>query len=232
MKIACCILSYNITKGMKSFGPIGLLKKNNTAKELILYQIEYLRKIFGSVDIYIVTGFGREKLDKKISQKKYVNIIHNDEFNHKNYSYAFKLLLNHIGPKLNNYQGVLFLDSNILIKTLKNKKRNHSWLIAKQYKEVPGGEDFLGINTNELNMVEYLFYNIGNLSWCKSFYLTQHDTQAIIKNMALYHDNMFLFEVINQSIERLGLQIHVNQVTANNREIIEINGLKDKYKVK
>jgi hypothetical protein len=232
MKIACCILSYNITKGMKSFGPIGLLKKNNSDKELILYQIEYLRKIFGSVDIYIVTGFGKEKLDKKILQKKYVNIIHNDEFNHKNYSYAFKLFLKHIESKLDTYQGILFLDSNILIKSLKQKKRTQSWIVAKQYKDMPGAEDFLGININASNIVEYLFYNIGHLSWCKSFYLTQRDTHAIIKNMGLYHDNMFLFEVINESIERLGLKLSVNQVASNNKEIIEINGLKDKYKVK
>lgn len=233
MKIACCILSYNITKGMKSFGPIGLLKKNNNTKELILHQIEYLRKMFGSVDIYIITGFGKEKLDKKISQKKYVKIIHNNEFEHKNYSYAFKLFLSHIQSKLDNYQGILFLDSNILLKNLKQKKRNQSWIIAKNHKNIGvRREDFLGININESNTVEYLFYNIGQLSWCKSFYLTQADMANIIKHAAMYHDNMFLFEVINQSIERLGLQLFVHQAASNNQEVIEINGIKDKYKVK
>ena len=41
--VACCILSYEITKGMKSFGPIGLLKSSQNAKELILHQINNIK---------------------------------------------------------------------------------------------------------------------------------------------------------------------------------------------
>ena len=66
MKIACCIFSYNVTKGMKSIGPIGSLKKNNKTDTLILQQIKYVRDIFRNVDIYIVTGFGASKLLKDI----------------------------------------------------------------------------------------------------------------------------------------------------------------------
>ena len=50
MKIACCIFSYNITKGMKSIGPIGTLKRTNKSATLINQQIVYLREIFKNVD--------------------------------------------------------------------------------------------------------------------------------------------------------------------------------------
>lgn len=232
MKIACCILAYNITKGMKSFGPIGLLKKNNRAKELVLYQIEYVRKIFGNVEIYVITGFGKDKLDKKIAQKKSVNIIHNDAFDSKNHGYAFKLLLNCIKNKLSQYSGILFIDSHVLIKSLKNKKRNCSWIIAKPHKLNHSREDFLGVNINDNNIVQSLFYNIGHLGWCNSFYLTQRDILTIIQNIGVYHDHMFLFEILNQSVDNFGIQLGVNVVSSSNKEIIEINGIRDKYKVK
>ena len=45
-----------------------MLKKNKNAKELIVHQIENLRKIFGTTDIYVVTGFGEDKLFKKIQK--------------------------------------------------------------------------------------------------------------------------------------------------------------------
>lgn len=232
MKIACCILSYNITKGMKSFGPIGMLKKNKNAKELIVHQIENLRKIFGTTDIYVVTGFGEDKLFKKIQSKKYVKIISNKGYDQKNYGHALKLFLENIKDKIDDYYGVFFIDSNILLRTLKNKKRNASWLVAQKIKQTKKANkiDFLGINIEDTHL-KYLFYNIGNISWCKSFYLTQQDIRSMIDCIDDYHDNMFLFEVLNQSVEKLKIQIGVNQILSN-QDYVEIRGIKDKNKIK
>lgn len=231
MKIACCILSYNITKGMKSFGPIGMLKKNKTSKELIIHQIEYLRKIFGTIDVYVITGFGKDKIDKKIAAKKYVHIIHNDQYLKKNYSYAFKLFLENIKSNLDNYHGVFFLDSNVLIRSLKNKKRNLSWLVTKPHKNNSKIADFLGVNLNEEKTIEHVFYNLGNISWCKSFYLTRQDIETIIDHRNSYHDNMFLFEILNRAVDDLGINVYTNSILSA-KDLIEINGIKDKSKVK
>ena len=232
MKIACCILSYNITKGMKSFGPIGMLKKNKNSKELILHQIENLRKIFGTTDIYVITGFGEDKIYKKLESKKYVKTISNDEYTDKNYGYAVKLFLNKIKENIDDYYGVFFVDCNILIKKLKNKKRNDSWLVAQKHKNTKKNNkiDFLGINSQDLHL-KYLFYNIGNISWCKSFYLTQTDMKTMIECTDNYHDNMFLFEILNQSVEKLNLDIGINQITSS-QDYVEIRGIKDKNKIK
>ncbi len=232
MKIACCILSYSVTKGMKSFGPIGMLKRSKNAKELILHQIEYLRKIFGSTDIYIITGFGEEKIYKKIASKKYVKIISNAEYENKNYGYAMKIFMQEMADKLDNYYGVFFIDSNILIKKLKNKRRNESWLVAQKNKKTKKNNkvDFLGMNIEDDNL-KYLFYNIGDMSWCKSFYLTQKDIKTMIECDNNYHDNMFLFEVLNTSIEKTNVNIHVNQIMST-QDCVEIRGIKDKNKIK
>ena len=46
-----------------------------------------------------------------------------------------------------------------------------------------------------------------------------------------YHDNMFLFEVLNQSVEKLNVKIHINQIISN-QDYVEIRGIKDKNKIK
>ena len=44
MNIKSCVLAYEIKKGMKSFGPIGLVKTSPNATELINKQIKSLSK--------------------------------------------------------------------------------------------------------------------------------------------------------------------------------------------
>lgn len=231
MRTACCILSHNITKGMKSFGPIGLLKKNNQSKELILKQIEYLRDIYQSPDIYIVTGFGQERLKKILPNKKYIHFIHNDKYVSNNYAYALKLFLNHINNKIDDYSGVFFIDNNVLIRRLINKKKNESWLVTYNHKNNKYlDKDFLGINFNKEHMT-YLFYNIGNISWYKSFYLTISDVKLMIEHQDEYYDNMFLFEVLNKFVEKFNMRISMNNLLSI-KDVTEIKGLKDKSKIK
>ena len=234
MKIACCIFSYNITKGMKSLGPIGTLKRNSKSKSLIITQIEYLRKIFKSVDIYVISGFGFEKLNKVLSQKKTINSIVNNKYETKNYAYALKLLINseQFIRNAKNYDGLLLLDSNVLLRSLPKKDKHNSWILVKKHRKNYKHKDYLGININQQNnFVQHLFYNIGNHSWCKSFYLTKEDLNIMIKNIGCYHDNMFVFEIINDLIDNCGLKIMANSIE-NNSNFTEITGIKDKNKIK
>tara|TARA_B100001778_G_scaffold327237_1_gene324987 strand:+ start:5169 stop:5855 length:687 start_codon:yes stop_codon:yes gene_type:complete len=228
MKIACCIFSYNVTKGMKSIGPIGSLKKNNKTDTLILQQIKYVRDIFRNVDIYIVTGFGASKLLKDIPEKKYIHYIDNDQYENKNYGYALNLFLKHITSSLDSYDGVFFLDSNIIIKSLTYKKIKQSWVVLRNISKKNKSE-YLGAKFDADNL-QYLFYNIGNKAWCKSFYLTKQDLLSIIETRN-FHDNMFIFEILNKIIEDKNIKIQSYDVHAKN-DCVEILGLKDKNKIK
>ena len=228
MKIACCIFSYNMTKGMKSVGPIGSLKKNNKTETLILQQIKYVRNIFKNVDIYIVTGFGANKLSKDIPKKTYIHYIDNDQYENKNYGYALNLFLKHIASKLDSYDGVFFLDSNIIIKSLTYKKIKQSWVVLRNTSKKNKSE-YLGVKFDADNL-QYLFYNIGNKAWCKSFYLTKQDLYSIIETHS-FHDNMFIFEILNKIIEDTDIKIQSYDIHAKN-DCVEILGLKDKNKIK
>jgi hypothetical protein len=42
---------------------------------------------------------------------------------------------------------------------------------------------------------------------------------------------MFLFEILNQSVEKLNLDIGINQITSS-QDYVEIRGIKDKNKIK
>ena len=229
MKIACCIFSYNITKGMKSIGPIGSLCKNSKTETLIKRQIQCVRDIFKNVDIYIITGFGSNKLTKDIPDKKYIYYIYNEEYENKNYGYAIRLFLNKIKNKLDNYDGIFFLDSNVLIKSLTYKKIKKSWVVLKNKSKKKNKVEYLGANfDNEL--LHYLFYNIGDRAWCKSFYLTREDVLRIIDTCS-FHDNMFMFEILNKLIEDTDIKIYAHNIQSNS-DYVEILGPKDKNKIK
>lgn len=232
MKTACCIFSYGITKGMKSYGPIGTLKRNKQSKELILFQIDSLRKIFGNTDIYIITGFGKDKLRQTVGEKKYIKYIYNESYSTKNYGHAVKLMLNTTAETLENYYGIFFTDANIIFNKILNKKKNHSWIVTKKHihNKKTKTEDYIGLNIKEKN-IDHLFYNIGDFRWCNSVYLTTKDIKSIMSNTEEYYDNMFLFEVINKSIEKNRLSI-LNNMLESNADVTEIKGFKDKKKIK
>jgi len=228
MKVACCIFSYNVTKGMKSIGPIGSLKKNNKSETLILQQIKYVRSIFKNVDIYIVTGFGGTKLIKDIPDKKYIYYIENDQYENKNYGYALNLFLDHIKDKIDMYDGVFFLDSNVIIRSLPYKKIKKSWLVLKNISK-KNKIEYLGVQFDD-EKLQYLFYNISNKAWCKSFYLTKQHLLSIIETRN-FHDNMFMFEILNKIVEGTDIAIQPYDIHSKN-DCVEIIGLKDKNKIK
>lgn len=231
MRIACCILSYNITKGMKSLGPIALLKKSKKSKELILQQIDDLKKIFRNVDIYVISGFGNEKLQKTIDKKRNVYNIINPQYTNKNQSYAIKLFLKVIQNSVNMYHGVFFMDSNIIIKQLVSKRKQESWLVMSK-KINMSEKDYVGVNLDQkTGYARYLFYNIGEHTWCQSLYLTQNHVKCLIEMSKNFHDNMFLFEMINQMIEQKDMKIYTNYLQKT-KDYIYISGPKDKSKIK
>jgi len=216
---------------MKSLGPIALLKKSKKSKELILQQIDDLKKIFRNVDIYVISGFGNERLQKTIDKKRNVYNIINQQYTNKNQSYAIKLFLKAIQNSINMYHGVFFMDSNIIIKQLASKRKQESWLVMSK-KINKSEKDCVGVNLDtKTGHARYLFYNIGEHTWCQSLYLTQNHVKCLIEMSKNFHDNMFLFEMINQMIEQKDIKIYTNYLQKT-KDYIYISGPKDKSKIK
>lgn len=226
-KIASYILSYEITKGMKSFGPIGLLKSNNNPKELVLHQIDTIYKLFRDTDISIITGFGHDKIQKKIP--KDVKVILNENFLISNQGYAFKLIIG--SYNFNNYDGIFITPIETIIKCNKTKipSLDKSWIISQKNKKHKDNAKFLGSVTNHSDEIEYIFYDVGDRCWSGSVYICNNDLLRIANNIDGYYDNMFLFEIINKSISQ---NVGYSELLLTNNELVHINGLKDKNKIK
>jgi len=227
-RIACFILSYEITKGMKSFGPIGLLKSGGFNRELILCQIHNLKTLFPKTDISIISGFGGDKLHKKIPSD--IKTITNNEFDTKNQGYALKLILD--SYDLDRYDGIFIINSGTLIRNFsphKNLSTKKSWILSKPIRKSQQHIKFLGARTDNKGQVDYIFYDIGDYAWCDSVYICNHDIGLIKNNITSYYDNMFLFEAINKSITN---DAKYEQIIVNNDSITNIIGMKDKHKIK
>lgn len=227
MKILCCILSYEITKGMKSRGPIGLLKKNNHTEELLLNQIRFMDKFFKKNDIYVITGFGADKITKKLPA--HVSTIFNDRFNQANQGYAIKLLLKNLSDSIYQYDGIFILSTDVLLRNLPSSSFDKSWIITKNKHSRQAEDYLLGVGLDKEQKLHTIFYNVSNLLWCNAVYLCKKDLLEIVHNIDRYYDNMFLFEMLNKSIDLLNMNI--GHHTLNSSDCIVVRGPKDKYKI-
>lgn len=228
MKILCCILSYEITKGMKSRGPIGLLKKNDHAEELLIKQIKSMDRFFKKNDTYIITGFGSDKINKKLPP--HVSTIFNDRFSQANQAYAIKLLLTDLSDSVYQYDGIFILSADILLRNLPSLSFDESWIITK-HKHSRQTEDYLlGAGLDKEQKLHTIFYNVGNLLWCNAVYLCKKDLLEIVHNIDRYYDNMFLFEMLNKSIDMLNINVG-NYTLDSSSDCTVVRGPKDKYKI-
>jgi hypothetical protein len=231
-KIACCIFAHEVTKGMKSYGSIGLLKATNKGKELIYHCIKYIKAAIHTKNIFILLGFEEDKLVRKI--KEYSLITHdqtitNDYYLEKNQGYAFKLALKKILQSEANINGVLFLNSNSIIKKLPSYSTKESWILID--KKLKNPRYNIGCFIAD-NMVKHMFYNLGDSYWAEAIYLTMSDIKKIYACLDdLYYDNMFMFEIINTAIERQSINIKA-LYSLKSTDIVKITGLKDKHKIK
>lgn len=230
-KIGCYILSYDITKGMKSVGPKGLLKSKR-AKELINCQIGSIQD--EDTDISIIVGFGADKLKKKVGQyhEHNINIIHNDLYESTNQGYALELILEHYNTK--NYAGCIIMNDGILIgnnvKEVLLKKTDLQiskmvYLSSENKKNIFN----IGLSLSEQNYVQHMFFNLTNNLWTEIIYI---DTDSLSKIQSVYNKNMrnmFLFEILNKSID---IGVNYKPIKIKNSQILKINGIKDTNKIK
>jgi len=230
-KIGCYILSYNITKGMKSVGPKGLLKSKK-AKELINCQINSMQD--PEICISVVVGFGSDKLKKRISQNSHnsVNIINNDLYESANQGYALELILDHYNTK--EYAGCIIMNDGILIgnsikEILLNKADRQNAKLIYLSSENKKNTFNIGFSLSDAHYVQHMFFNLTNNLWTEILYI---DNNSLKKMRSIYNPsmrNMFLFEILNRSID---MGVKYRPIKIKNSQILKINGIKDSNKIK
>lgn len=228
-KIACFIFSYEITKGMKSIGPKALLNSKK-AKELINYQIDSIKD--KNIDIYVILGFGLDKIKKKIGHQK-VSVIPNYLYESTNDGYALELMLQKFDAS--KYVGCIIINSGILfhqciktdimgaLKNKNNKSKIYYFNHNKRTNDFPVGLTIMN------SLVQHMFFNLGDNIWNEIIYI---NNETMIKYKEIYNQsmrNMFLFEFINLSID-LGINYGPIKVKYNN--VVKITGTKDANKIK
>lgn len=218
MKKIACIFSYEITKGMKSFGPKGLLKSKKSS-ELINHQIKNLKGIVD--ELCVIVGFGSDKLTKKIKTQN-INILQNNNYDKLNEGYSIQLLLDTYA----DIEGLLVISNGLLL-DLDNIELETSTVITTNNKS----KNFnIGCIVDHNNTLENMFYDISNTCWCEAVYFQKKELDMIRRySKTTSIKNMFLFELIN-TIIIVGGEFNVAKIASS--KVVKIQSVKDTKKIK
>jgi hypothetical protein len=219
------LLIPEITKGMKSIGSKSLLSISKT-DTIIDYQIKYIKKFYKDANIYVLTGFERDKVAKKIDRyNRYNNIkiLYNDEYEQANHvDSLLKYIENHIP---NN---CLIINNGVLLKEKLQIDHNDSTVFTLS-KHKDGF--FVGVNLEHSSdsNISYLFYGLTK-QWIECVFLNSLAINKIIElNKKQKLSNLFLFELLNLIIEN-GCSVLSKEV--NKKDILKINTQDDLKKTK
>lgn len=225
-KIACFIFSYEITKGMKSIGPKALIKSKK-AKEFINYQIDSMKD--KNIDIYVILGFGSDKVKKKIEHQN-VSVLNNSLYESTNDGYALELILQNYDLK--KYAGCVIINSGILfnrhikLDIMNSSKQNQSKIYYFNHNHsavFPIGFTIIDA------IVRHMFFNLSNNVWNEVIYLDNIAMKHYKRTYSSSMRNMFLFELINNSIDQ---GIKYKPVKVKYGHTIKITSIKDSNKIK
>lgn len=208
------LLVSDITKGMKSIGSKSLLNISK-ASTVIEYQIQYLKKFYNPIDIYICVGFEHEKIIKITNKYKNIHYIYHDEYETDNQtgSLVHCLKNTNINNALVINNGVLLLDKMPIDSDLT------SIFITNKILKT----DF-DIGSSNQTDIRYLFYDLPN-KWLECIFLNNESITKILEiSKKTHYKKLFLFEMINLLIEN-GIKIHTTNI--KNNLPIKINTIKD-----
>lgn len=202
------ILGSKPIKGMKSKGPlsdVGILK-NQT---LIENQIKNIKKKININKIFYVGGYRFADLLKHQN----INYINNSQYDIKNNGYSLKLAL-----AQSNADRVLIIFNKVILShnIFHFFNFNYSQIFISDYIDYS-----VGSTLNNSSIIN-LFYNLDN-KCCGIYYITGHELKCL-KEICLRDniDNVFIFEIINRTID-MGGNYRFNKVTNKNSIFIVNN---------
>lgn len=214
-----------ITKGMKSFGPKALIPLKG--RTIIEHQIELIRSIYKTNNIYLLTGFESEKIKRTIYTSKYISkknifILENKHYEtHGQISSVFEYLNNK-----NPSNGAIFLNNGIITKfnfqqNIQTTKNSIFFIQGKKLN--------FNIGSNSTGNTEYLFYDLP-LLWSECVYLN-NKTLELVHDLILPHElkTLFFFEVINKLLDK---SVVFENIIIPKSQITKVNNIKDIKKLK
>lgn len=218
--LCAVILASEITKGMKSIGSKALLPISGSIT-LIDYQIQFLKRFYNPIQIYICTGFDHEKIIKKTQKYKDIKYIYNKNYAIHNQMDSLLLCLNE--HKLNH---ALVINNGVLIsQKIYIDSKNTEIFTINSAKKIEFG---IGCNIQD-NETNYLFYDLPN-KWIECAFINSDVIKFLLEYSKIKDlSKLFLFEGLNIIAENLHtLPIHELEKTS----AIKINTIKDLSRAK
>lgn len=200
-------LCYEITKGMKSFGPKALIPvgSKNDPEPLIIKQIKSIKKQYENIPhtIHVVVGFEQDRIIKVLRSIPQVKIIKYDHYNNSNSAGAVLMCLQELSGS------VLFVENGILCSY---RPKDNTCSVLPVCKKADKNNKFtIGVTTSD-NKAEYLFYDLED-KWPEILFIHFGDVDHILRVSKDKNVNqMFLFEYINYLIEK-GIVFHTDKIS-------------------
>lgn len=211
------ILVSDITKGMKSIGSKALLNISDNIS-ILEYQIQYLKKFYYPINIYLSTGFDHERILKVTHKYKNIYYSYSDNYEKENQVGSLIRCINDHNIK-NNI--LVFTNGFIPIEKIIINKDECSIEVTQKSTKLP-----FDIGANIPDSPTYLFYGLPN-KWTEYLHLNTESIQYIVDNVnnnPKQYSKMFLFELINLLIDN-GIPIHSKNIYKNLP--IKVNTIKD-----
>jgi hypothetical protein len=209
------ILAQEITKGMKSIGSKALLEisKNLTILE---YQIQYLKKCYYPIEIYICTGFEHEKIIKLTSKYKNIYYSYNEQYEEENQAGGLIKCI----KKYNISNGALILNNGFIpLEKIPINKNKSSIQVTDKTLKIP-----FQIGAIDSKNLSYLFYGLP-FKWTESIFLNKQSlTELVEVSESKICNKLFLFELINILMDR-GITIDAQYINRNLP--IKLNSIKE-----
>lgn len=209
------ILISDITKGMKSIGSKALLELDNKTT-IIEYQIQYLKKFYYPINIYLCTGFDHDKIVKITNKYKNIFYCYNENYENDNQASSLMECIQKFGITDN----VMVLTNGLIpIHKININKKESSIEITDKNTKIP-----FEVGCLSSSILNYLFYGLP-FKWTEFLFLNKEGIEKIIEiSKTKQYKKMFLFEMINLLLDH-GLNIKLNHIIKNLP--IKVNNIKD-----
>jgi GTP:adenosylcobinamide-phosphate guanylyltransferase len=217
--LSAIILASEITKGMKSIGSKALLPIAGSIT-LIDYQIQFLKRFYNPIEIYICTGFDHDKIVKKTQKYKDIKYIYNKNYAKHNQMDSLLLCLHR-----HNLDHAFIINNGVLISE-KLCIGNHTEIFTiNSTKKIEFG---IGCNISGSH-TNYLFYDLPN-KWIECAFINK-DTIKFLLEYSKIKDisKLFLFEGLNIISENTN---SLKTTELDKTAAIKVNNIKDLSKAK
>lgn len=206
----CIILADGYPKGMKSKGPVGLLKINNKYN-LFQHQYALIRKKFKNSKIVYVYGHEGKRIEGLLNdKKKYKNVIkiYNQDYEKYNQTYSLNLASNFMDQNLLIIGGNSVCNKEIF-DCLQEPQKTKVFVNKKIKNEI-------GCNINQDQIVTNICFSLEN--YLMNIYYVSKENVLMLKEIVGddTNKNCFTFEIFNKMIN---YGIDISPVIKNKKNI-------------